>query len=67
VLNCHRSTTTCSEHDVGYPIKNGVRLDVEKLCDMIEYLIDNSYVAHNGIVCKQVIGMAMGVHNAPNG
>jgi hypothetical protein len=28
-------------------------------------LIDNSYVAHTGIVYKQVIGMAMGVHNAP--
>jgi hypothetical protein len=32
---------------------------------MVDYLIDNSYVAHTGIVYKQVIGMAMGVHNAP--
>jgi hypothetical protein len=44
---------------------NGVRLDVDKLCDMVDYLIDSSYVAHNGTVYKQVIGMAMGVHNAP--
>jgi hypothetical protein len=43
----------------------GVRLDADTLCEMLDYLIDNSYVAHTGIVYKQVIGMAMGVHNAP--
>jgi hypothetical protein len=48
-----------SEHDSGYPIKDGVRLDADTLCEMVDYLIDNSYVAHAGIVYKQVIGMAM--------
>jgi hypothetical protein len=32
---------------------------------MVDYLMDNSYVAHTGTVYKKVIGMAMGVHNAP--
>jgi hypothetical protein len=54
-----------SEHDSGYPIKNGVRLDADTLSEMVDYLIDNSYVAHTDTVYKQVIGMAMGVHNAP--
>jgi hypothetical protein len=35
------------------------------LSEMVDYLIDNSYVAHTDTVYKQVIGMAMGVHNAP--
>jgi hypothetical protein len=54
-----------SEHDSGYPIKNKIRPDADTLCERLDYLIDNSYVAHTGIVYKQVIGMAMGVHNAP--
>jgi hypothetical protein len=59
------ASATWSEQDAGYPIKNGVRLDAETLCDMVDYLIDNSFVAHTGIVYKQVIGMAISVHNAP--
>jgi hypothetical protein len=54
-----------SGHDSAYPIKNSVTLDADTLCEMVDYLLDNSYVAHTGIVYKQVIGMAMGVHNAP--
>jgi hypothetical protein len=46
-----------SEHDSGYPIKNGVRLDADTLCEMVDYLIDNNYVAHTGTVYKQIIGI----------
>ena len=56
---------TWSDLDVTAPIQNGVRLSAETLSDMIDYLIDHSYVEHTGIIYRQVIGMAMGVHNAP--
>eukprot|EP00953_Heterococcus_sp_UTEX-ZZ885_P002695 1971-Heterococcus_DN1.PRE.1 len=32
---------------------------------MVDYLIDHNYIAHTEKIYKQVIGMAMGVHNAP--
>jgi hypothetical protein len=59
------ASATWSDLDVTAPIQNGVRLSAETLSDMIDYLIDHSYVEHTGIIYRQVIGMAMGVHNAP--
>ena len=59
------SSVTWSEHNIDYPLNNGVRLNAEKLSDMVDYLIDHSYVAHTDTIYKQVIGMAMGVHNGP--
>jgi hypothetical protein len=60
------ASATWSEQDAGYPIKNGARLDAETLCDMVDYLIDNSFVAHTSIVYTQVISTAMGIHNMCN-
>jgi hypothetical protein len=59
------SSAAWSEHKNDHLISNGVRLDAGNLSDMVDYLIDHSSVAHTGIIYRQVIGMAMGVHNAP--
>jgi hypothetical protein len=59
------SSAAWSEHDTDRPISNDVRLDADTLSDMVDYLIDHSYVAHTGIIYRPVIGIAMGVHNAP--
>lgn len=47
------------------PVNNGIRLKAEHLSDVVDYLIDNSYVTHTGTIYQQVIGMATGVQNAP--
>ena len=39
--------------------------DADSMADLIDFVIDNSYVTHRGLVYHQVVGMAMGVHNAP--
>jgi hemerythrin-like domain-containing protein len=55
-----------SELDVDCPVRNnGIRLDTDSLSEMVDYLIDHNYIAHTDTIYKQAIGMAMGVHNAP--
>jgi hypothetical protein len=35
-----------SEHDSGYPIKNGVRLDADTLCEMVDHLQSKEQLLH---------------------
>ena len=35
------------------------------MSDVVDFIVDHSYVAQGGMVHQQVVGMAMGVNNAP--
>ena len=43
-----------------------ISFDVDKLLLCINYLIDNAYVIHDGIVYRQIIGIPMGTNSAPH-
>ena len=58
-------STNWSERDVHDKVRNGVRLDADTLNDMVDFIIDNSYVSHAGITYRQTAGMVKGVNNAP--
>jgi hypothetical protein len=60
-------STNWSERDVHDKVRNGVRLDADTLNDMVNFIIDNSYVSHAGVTYRQTVGMAMAVNNASNG
>jgi hypothetical protein len=46
-------------------LNNGVRLDAESLSDMVDSLLDHSYIAHTGPIYRKGVSMATRVHNAP--
>ena len=43
-----------------------ISFDVDKLLLCMNYLIDNAYVIHDGIVYRQIIGIPMGTNSAPH-
>jgi hypothetical protein len=61
----HTAHTKWSSLDVTAPIHNGVRFDANKLAHLTKYIIEHTFVQHEGKVYKQTTGVAMGVHNSP--
>ena len=44
---------------------DNISLDSDELCNLINVVIDNSYIVYHGIVYRQVIGIPMGTNCAP--
>lgn len=65
ISSMDKEKTEWTDFDIHKPINNGVRLDADLMSDMVDFMLDNSFVSHGGVNYRQTVGMAMGVHNAP--
>jgi hypothetical protein len=68
LLKSRDSSTCCSNRLLQAAIiseHNGVRFDANKLAHLTKYIIEHTFVQHQGKVYKQTTGVAMGVHNSP--
>jgi hypothetical protein len=56
---------TWSDIEANTAIESGVRVDIQKLVDMTDFIIDHTHVQHNNSIYRQRMGIAMGMNNSP--
>jgi hypothetical protein len=56
---------TWSDIEANTAIESGVCVDIQKLLDMTDFIIDHTYVQHNNSIYRQRMGIAMDMNNSP--